>query len=150
MIFPMWDYRTCQTNMLDQVKGPNSDPIGGTVGSTVSETMSGGGTTQTQSPRLSTDGTASLGSSTAQTQSPRQWYHQTKQWYCPVLVLQAMVPPNIGSGIAKTQETQDETFFSFNFEAIWGLQKCQQFLHGVVRIEHEIQLKKGKKYLRKN
>ena len=49
------------------MKGPNSDPIYGTIDGIVSETVLGGDATQTQSLRLSSGGTISLGSVIAQT-----------------------------------------------------------------------------------
>ena len=66
--------------MLGQVKGPNNDPIGGTVGDTVSETISG-------------SGTARLGSGTT-------------QWQCQAVVppVYVMVLPKhslLGGGTAR-------------------------------------------------
>ena len=78
----------------------------------------GDGIAQTQSLRLSGDGTASLGGGIAQTQSPKRLYHHTTRWYRLVLVLQAVVLPSIGGGIARTRETWDEIFFGSNFKVI--------------------------------
>ena len=50
--------------MLGQVKGPNSNPTNETINGTISDTVLGGGTTQTQSPRLSSSDTTNLGGGT--------------------------------------------------------------------------------------